>query len=370
VVVPSSTEEDQVIIERKVPAGAILCGVLLVGVWTIPAEAQTQRAGSGGAWALPMTEWGHPDLQGNWANGTRTDVERPAGYGPIFSPAQVDSIEGAQQEMIVEGFAPSDPDRAALDVGNVGGYNEVYFERGDRVARVNGEPRTSLITFPANGRIPELSAVGARRVSEFREFRGQFGESDHPEIRPLSDRCLASYGSSLGPPILPNYGYNSNYTIVQNADQILIHAEMVHDTRVIRLDEPNSRPDDFGTWFGTSWGHWEGNTLVVETTNLHPGQIFNTVFVESGLEGTVQSDNLKITERFTRVDEGTILYEFEVDDPDTYSERWGGQVPMLRFDDVLYEYACHEGNYAMEGILGGARYQERMLTSQAPSGND
>jgi hypothetical protein len=328
-------------------------------------EGQTRRASSAPGWEMPRTEWGHPDLQGNWTNKTVTPLEREVGHSPIYTQAQVDSVEGAQQGVIDAGIAASDPDRAPLEAASsVGGYNEIYFER-DRVAFVYGQPRSSLITYPEDGRIPALSASGERRMQEFNEFRAQFGESDHPEIRTLSDQCLASFGSNMGPPMLPNGLYNNNYTIVQDRDHVLIHSEMVHDTRIVRFDEPTPIPDDFRLWYGVQWGRWEGNTLVVETTNFHPRQIFNEL-----RQGLIHSENARLIERFTRVDEGTILYEFEFDDPDMYSERWGGQVPMRRFDDVLYEYACHEGNYAMEGILSGARYQERMGTAEVQSGND
>jgi len=233
-------------------------------------------------------------------------------------------------------------------------YPEIYWERGTTVAVVNGEPRTSMITFPSDGRIPPLTAEGLRRRDEYRAFLSQFGQYDHPEIRPMQERCVL-YGSSfgagspsqLGPPIVPNGGYNHNYTIVQNSDHVLIMTEKIHDYRIIRLGEPRPLPAGVRPYFGDSWGRWEGNTLVVETTNISREQRYN-----------IHSDELRVVERFTRVDDDTILYAFEVHDPGTYSEPWGGEIPMERFDDYIYEYACHEGNYGMEGVLLGARYEE------------
>ena len=157
----------------------------------------------------------------------------------------------------------------------------------------------------------------------------------------------------MGPPMTPTQGYNNNFTIVQNVDHVVIRSEMIHDIRIIRLGEPDPLPGHIRPWFGDSWGHWDGNTLVVETTNFHP---------EHGpreqTDKIVQSEDARAIERFTRIDEETILYEFEIHDPRTYSEPWGGEVPWKKYDDLLYEYACHEGNYGLSGVLSGARYQE------------
>ena len=229
-------------------------------------------------------------------------------------------------------------------------YNEVYWDRGSRIAIVNGEPRTSLVTRPSNGRRPSLTPEARERIQEAREFRSQFGQYDHPELRPLGERCIVSFGTSAGPPMTPNTAYNNNYTIVQNADHVMIVAEMVHDVRIIRLGEPRPLPEGNRPWFGDSWGRWEGNTLVVETTNLHPSQAFR---------GIPHSEDMKVIEKFTRVDEETILYDFTIDDPRTYTESWGGEIPFKKFDDLLYEYSCHEGNYALSAVLSGARYEER-----------
>jgi hypothetical protein len=314
--------------------------------------------GSAQEWVVPRTPDGHPDLQGNWSNATLTPFERAPGYGPVFTAAQVDSVEGREASRVERGLEPSDSDREPPTAGRgVGGYNEIYFDRGSLVAVVNGEPRTSLITYPSNGRMPPLSPEGLARKRASEEFRGRFGAYDHPELRPLAERCIIYYGSSttgvLGSPMTPTSGYNNNFTIIQTADHVVLRAEMINDIRIIRLGEERRLPPDIRPWFGDSWGRWVGDTLVVETTNIHPNQSIGDYE-----EKIFHSEDLVLTERFVRVDAETILYEFHMDDPRTYTEPWGGQVPFRKFDDRIYEYGCHEGNYALEGILSGARYQE------------
>ena len=233
--------------------------------------------------------------------------------------------------------------------GDVGGYNNIFSDRGTEIAIVNGEFRSSLITHPTDGRVPSLTPEGERRVAAYRAPREPFGRYDHPEMLSLGLRCLMSFGNSAGPPMLPNAFYNNNYTIVQTADHILIMSEMVHDARIIRIGDGPRLPPHIRPWLGDSWGRWEGDVLVVETTNIHPLQRFR---------GN-SSENLTVIERFTRTAEG-ILYGFTVDDPTTYSSPWGGEIPFRPLGDRLYEYACHEGNYAMHNVLRGARYQERL----------
>jgi len=329
-----------------------LAAALAVGT---PACAQQARQAA--AWQPPMTEYGHPDLQGNWSNATLTPIQRPSGQPAVLSPDQARQIEAGQAAEVEERAAPTDADRPLPPGGDNpicidGGttcYNEVYRDPGDRVAVINGEARSSLVTVPDNGRIPSLTPQAREMLAEMRAFNAQFGPYDHPEVRPLAERCIVSFGSNAGPPMLPNYWYNNNYTIVQTEDHVMIMTEMVHDVRVINLGEPRHLPEDLRPFFGDSWGHWEGNALVVETTNINPEVAFN---------GVPYSKSAVVTERFTRVADDQILYEFTVDDPETYTARWGGQVPFKRLDDLVYEYSCHEGNYALEGVLRGARYNE------------
>ena len=338
----------------SVPLLAFCVGTALLG--PVSSGAAQTASGTTGTWVVPRTPDGHPDLQGNWSNATLTPLQRPQGQGPVLTRGEVQRIEQGQADIVIERTQASDPDRAPPVAGGTNPvcidgprtcYNGVYFDRGDRVAVVNGEARSSVLTQPADGRVPSFTPEARESMAESRQLRSQFGPSDHPELRPLADRCLMSFGSSAGPPMLPNGFYNNNYTIVQTADHVLIMAEMVHDARIIRIGDGPRLPPHIRPWLGDSWGHWEGDVLVVETTNIHPLQVYS-------------SENMKVIERFSRVDEETILYEFTIDDPTTYAEPWGGEVPMKALHDRLYEYACHEGNYALSNILSGARYEERM----------
>ena len=333
----------------------LLFSLLTITPGVVSTAAAQVAASDTGTWEVPRTSDGHPNLQGNWTNVTLTPFQRRLGRDPIFTWEEVEDIERVTEE------CPANPGTVACGRRQSQGqsnearlsgqeYNEVYWDRGSRIAIVNGEPRTSLVTRPSNGRRPRLTREGEQRIREYREFRTQFGQYDHPELRPLGERCVVSFGSSAGPPMTPNTAYNNNYTIVQNADHVMILAEMVHDVRIIRLGEPRPLSKDNRPWFGDSWGRWEGNTLVVETTNLHPAQTF---------QGIPPSEGMKVIESFTRVDEETILYEFTIEDPRTYTQPWGGEIPFKKFDDMLYEYSCHEGNYALSAVLSGARYQER-----------
>ena len=330
----------------------VLCvGIAAEGV-VAPASAQAPA----GRWVMPRTADGHPDLQGNWSNATLTPLQRRSGYGPVLTLDEVAAIEQGREAVVIERAAATDPNREAPEAGGTNPicidaattcYNEIYIDPGTKVAYVDGQPMSSLVTMPADGRVPALTDEARQRRSEAFAANRQFGQYDHPEVRPVAERCLISFGSNAGPPMLPNGWYNNNYTIVQTADHVLIMAEMVHDARIIRIGDGPRMPSDMRPWLGDSWGHWEGDVLVVETTNMHPLQQYT-------------SERMKVTERFSRVAEDEILYEFTIDDPTTYTEPWGGQVPMKALNDKLYEYACHEGNYALSNILMGARYQERI----------
>jgi hypothetical protein len=330
---------------------ALACAAALPA--TAPPAAAQPAPSSTGAWEVPRTVHGHPDLQGNWTNITLTPFQRRDGDGPVYTWEEVAAIESSPDGCppnpgtVACGRTPSqgDSNEARLS-GNE--YNEVYWERGTKVAVVNGEPRTSLVTRPANGRIPARTAAAMRQVEERAELRSRFAQYDHPELRPFAERCIL-FGSPLGPPMMPVGAYNSNYTFVQTADYVILQSEMIHDVRIIRLGEPERLPKHVRPYFGDSWGRWEGDVLVVETTNVNPDQ---------SMAGVQLSEDAKVTERFSRVDEDTILYEFLVEDPATFTEPWGGQIPFERFDAQLYEYACHEGNYSLPGVLSGARYEE------------
>ena len=328
---------------------AVLCATAAPGV--VSSAAAQARSSDAEEWEVPRTPDGHPDLQGNWTNSTITPFERREGQGPVFTADEVAQLEQGREDRVIRGSEPSDPDRPVPTAGgSVGTYNNVYFETGTRVAVVNGEPRTSLVTHPANGRVPARTPEAEQLIQERRDFRSQFGQYDHPELRPFGERCIL-FGSPSGPPMIPVGAYNSNYIIVQTADYLMIMSEMVHDVRIIRIGEPNPMPKSVRPYFGNSWGRWEGDALVVETTNLS---------LQQPIRGVTPSEDAKVIERFTRVDEETILYEFTVDDPKTFTEPWGGEIPINKLHAQLYEYACHEGNYSLAGVLSGARYQERM----------
>ena len=312
---------------------AVLCATSAPGV--VSTAAAQARASDAGKWEVPRTPDGHPDLQGNWTNATLTPFEREEDKGPVFTLEEVDAIERPTGQ--TDGCPPRpgtvECGRVLAESGSnevrLRGqeYNEVYWDRGSRVAIIDGEPRSSLVTHPANGRRPALTPEGERQVQEYEDFRSQFGLYDHPELRPLGERCII-LGSPSGPPMIPNTAYNANYIIVQTADHVMIMSEMVHDARIIRFGEPSPIPEDVRPWFGDSWGRWEGDALVVETTNINPQQ---------SLRGVPPSKHMRVTERFTRVDEETILYEFTVEDPTMYTQAWGGKIPL-----ELLPCACAE----------------------------
>ena len=339
--------------------------LLASGAGVAPAAQQpAARTGAAKAWVVPRTPDGHPDLQGNWSNATLTPVERPAGQLRALTREQVAALEKIRSDTADLLSKASDPNRPAPPkggdgsvgaAGNVGGYNYFYIDAGDHMATVNGEWRSSIVMDPSDGRVPALTPAGRERQTErFRRMR-QFGEFDNPENRPLAERCIMSFGSNAGPPMLPNYFYNNNYTIVQTRDHVLIMTEMVHDTRIIRMGARDRLPQQMRPYMGESIGRWAGDTLVVVTTNFHPQQM---------LRGA--SDSLTVTERFTRTGPRTILYRFTINDASTFSKSWSGELPFNRMDDLIYEYACHEANYALSNILSGERARERERDAAKP----
>jgi hypothetical protein len=335
-------------------AGAILSAALCT------TAALADNTAPATKWRAPRTADGHPDLQGNWTNATITPFERPEKYGErlVLSAQEADELEHAEAKFNATADAPTDPKTKVEDLpascgrgfsGANCGYNNFWVDPGTKLISVNGERRSSMLVDPANGRMPALTEAGKQRLAQRMAGRRSGdggGAADGPEMRSLGERCILSFGSSAGPPMIPLL-YNNNYQIVQGKDSVLILVEMVHDARVVRLNSKH-RPSSIRTWMGDSIGWWEGETLVVETTNFRPDQSFRA-----------STQNLKVTERLTRIDPNQILYRFTVEDPDTFTQPFSGEVAMNATRDNIYEYACHEGNYALPGILAGARAQEQ-----------
>ncbi len=292
--------------------------------------------------AIPRTSDGHPDFEGVWTNATVTPMERPAKYAskPTLTDAEAKEFEkGAAKELAdVDGKSES-PLLAAAGSNGTGGYNVLFIDRGSELARVDGVKRTSLIIDPPDGKIPPKTKESQKRMASIIR---SYMVYDSVKDRPASERCLIGFGSTSGPPMLPVL-YNNNYQIVQTKDAIMILVEMVHDVRVIRMNGTHA-PSGVRQWLGDSIGHWEGDTLVVDTTNFNDQTLF---------EGA--SLNLHVIERFRRVDANTILYRVTIDDPSTFTKQWTMEYPFVAAPGPVYEYACHEGNYAMSDILGGAR---------------
>ncbi len=312
--------------------------------------AEGQKAGT---WKAPRTEHGYPDLQGNWTNATITPVERPAKFGDrrALTNEEAQELHRASAAFIEEEARSTDPSKRTEDLPESCrpgwrltdcGYNQFWEDSGTQVVSVNGELRSSIIVSPANGRIPALTPQAR---AQFAAALSNRRSADGPEQRSVGERCLLAFGSSAGPPMLPSM-YNNNYQIVQNKDRVLILVEMVHDARIIRIGGEHL-PGNVRLWMGDSIGHYEGDTLVVQTTNFNLQQRYRGA-----------SENLKVIERFTRVSPNQIVYQFTIEDPTTFTQPFTGELNMNATRDEIYEYACHEGNYALVGILAGARAEE------------
>jgi hypothetical protein len=302
---------------------------------------------------------GRPDLQGVWTNATLTQLERPAVYGDrvVLTQPETDALEKKNDALVALGNKPTDPKASVKELpsdcsggrGDNCNYNAAWTDPGTRVMRVGGQPRSSFITFPANGRIPALtpqaqaSGAGLRRAALPAGVR----QNDNPETRSLGERCLTSFGYSAGPVMLPLL-YNNTYQIVQTGDQLAILEEMDHDVRTVRMNARTHLPPVVRPWMGDSIGRWEGDTLVIETTNFTDRTAFRG-----------SSEFLKVTERLTYLDADTIKYQFTIEDPHTWDTAWAGEYPMKRTTFPMYEYACHEGNYGMANNLSGARATEK-----------
>ena len=321
---------------------------------------------------IPRTPSGRPDLSGTYDIATLTPLQRPERFGNTLELSEEEAAAIARQEFErnTQRNEASDPNREAPPVGgdgsagaagNVGGYNTFWIDRGAGAFQIDGQWRTSIITDPPDGRQPpRTEAARARAAARAAFARPNTGTAwwmiedgldapgpyDDPEIRPLAERCLLGFGSTAGPPMLPVL-YNNLKRIIQTDDYVMILVEMVHDARIVRMHQEHA-PPEVRSWLGDSVGHWEGDTLVIDTTN------FNDT---PALRGATR--DLHVVERFTRMDADTLLYQFTVDDPNVWTAPWSGEYIWPATDARVYEYACHEANYSFRGILGGARILEQ-----------
>jgi hypothetical protein len=341
--------------------------VALIGM-ALPATAQDiPRAKVKAGYKVPRQSDGRPDIEGIWTNATTTRLERAANLGDrlAMTPQELAETEkatferNARQNKVTDqatfdnwktiALQPDNSDECRSGSrGTACGYNAGWTDPGDLVMRVGGQPRTSFITFPANGRIPLRVAAAGRaagpETGEAGPAQTRIGQNDNPEGRSLAERCILM-GAMSGPVMTPGL-YNNTYRIVQTKDTVAIWVEMIHDVRLVRLNEKH-RTDGVRSYMGDSIGWWDGDALVVETTGFKPGQ---------NLRGG--DENLKVTERFTRVAPDRLHYGFKVEDPTVWTQPWGGEYEFGA-TSAIYEYACHEGNYGLEGILAGARDEER-----------
>jgi len=326
------------------PLGMFVCA-------TAVAFAQGQQ------YKAPLASDGHPDLQGFWANNIATPLERPNELAnhPVLTDAEVEAMRKKAADMFVTGKVDAAfGDNIFLSVwanvkGMKTGFKSTDGETGDYSSEWNDhrvwDNRTSLITEPADGRLPPLTARATKLREELRIARDRPAEG--PEDRSLGERCITA-----GSPRL-QAGYQSYYQVVQTPSAVMIMTEMFHDARVIDLNNQPHVGTAVHEWLGDSRGHWEGNTLVVDTANYHARAFQN-----------ISSEKLHITERFTRQDAETIRYEITVNDPDTWIKPWSAMVPLQRSAQPVYEYACHEGNIGLAGILAGARADDAKALSK------
>ena len=331
---------------RTPTLAAWLAGALAVAL-AVGAGSPTQAGPAAQAYRAPRTAEGAPDLQGVWTNTALTFLQRP----PIFKALIATDAEAAMMEkgflsQVGELIKPTvDPKEGAPPVVKEAPQSDII-EMDLHLARIDGKMRSSWIVDPADGKIPFTDAGKAAHKASNNDGY------DNPEARPQSERCVIAVGSPEGPPML-NTGFNGNYQIVQGKDAVAILVEMNHDLRIVRMGDRSHPPAQVTRSLGDSVGWWDGDTLVVETTNLTPGKR-----VDSLGGGFTYGPRTRMIERFTRTAKDQILYEFTVEDPDYFKKPWSGQMPWRPAKGQIYEYACHEGNYSLPNALSGARYVE------------
>jgi hypothetical protein len=306
-----------------------------------PAAAQNSKA--------PKTPWGKPDLTGLWDFRTITPLERPASMADREFLTEAEAAKLEQDTIDRNAEIDSRPAERTTAGGNVdrradgtpGFYNNFWLDGGTKPV---ASRRTSLVVDPPNGRVPPLTPAAQTRTEERRAYLKQH-PADGPEDRSSSDRCIV--GFNAGPPLSPG-GYNQNMQVVQTRDHVILVTEMVHTARIVPLDGRPQLSNSFRHWSGEARGRWEGDTLVIETTNFRP---------DRGWRGS--TGNMKLVERLTRLDAETLEYKYTVIDPDTWTSPWTAAIPLRLADQPSYEYACHEGNHSMQGILSGQRTEDK-----------
>jgi hypothetical protein len=331
------------------------------------------------AYQTPRLPDGHPDLQGTYDLATLTPLERAAGANALLTTEEAAKLEkdaAGKRDKANEAIKgdrtapPKGGDGSTGAAGGVGGYNNFWLDPGSRYTVVDGQIRASIVVDPPDGRVPTMLPAARKRMlaslarptSDALESRDVGleppGSYDDPERRPLGERCLLGFASTSGPPALPDYFYNNLHQIVQTPDSVMILTEMVHDARIVRMSSGGRNvqhlPKTIRRWMGDSIGHWEGDTLVIDTTNFNDQTRFRG-----------STENLHVIERFSRIDAKTLLYRFTIEDPATWDRPWTGEYAWPATNEPIYEYACHEANYALEDILRGARLREAEAAEKA-----
>ena len=310
-----------------------------------PAKAAHREAAAAKAYTPPRTPDGQPDIQGFWTNSTYTPLERPDNVTKEFYTPE--ELEVAIKQAADRETAQTVPGTTA-DVH----YDFTQFGLDRSQSTFAKNLRTSLITNPENGKLPPVTPEGQKRAADRAAARKALGgQYDAVENMPIGSRCIIMAGA--GPPMM-NAGYNSNYQIVQGAGYVMILTEMIHDVRVIPVDGRPQPHSNVRQWVGTSRGRWDGNTLIVETTNFNGKNAFRGA-----------SENMKVIERFTRVADDTITYQFTVEDDATWARPWTAEMPMQKTEGPIFEFACHESNYGIANILAGARADEKRAAEEA-----
>lgn len=313
--------------------------LILALLGAAPAHAQSYKP--------PRTPLGQPDLQGLWDSDTMTRLQRPTkGFKALAAtPEEVAAYEGKGYERYAKVIAPVDPNEPAPPLDKV--TDDDRFERPHGLARVRGEVRSSIITEPADGQLPYTPAAKAAAEKALKDEEIY----DHPEGRPFDERCLLGGGGGVAAPIFNRH----HILIVQTADHVVLFGEQNHEARIIPMRDPRRLPAAMAPWMGDAIGRWDGDTLVIETVNHSP----NDRWRWNAGDWIMLTPRSKIVERFTRIAPDEILYSFSVDDPDAYTRVWKGELPLRASPGPLFEYACHEGNYALSNILAGGRAKER-----------